>query len=650
MTALPLLLLTSSSVRGQATYENQFSRPLGEVLEEISSRFGVRLKYDIDTAGKVLPYADFRIRAYSVEESLGNVLAPFDFKFVKQDGKTYKLKVYEYPRRTVADGEKLTAYLKGLYHDKESFERRGEVLRKEVRERLGIDAILARRTGGTPVFSKARGHDGYSVRNFYLETLPGLYVCGSIYAPTRKGKHALIVCPNGHFADGRYREDQQRRMGTLARMGAICVDYDLFGWGESTLQVGSAAHNTSVAHVVQAMNGISILDFMMERGDVDTTRVGVNGGSGGGTQTVLLTVLDGRYTAACPTVSLASHFDGGCPCESGKGVTLAGGGTCNAELAALFAPRPMCVVSDGKDWTSSVPELEFPYLRKVYGFYDAEDKVTNVHLPGEGHDFGPNKRAAVYDFFAEAFHLDRNMLDEEKVTIEPYEAMYSFGAHGEKMPENAIRSVSALGEYFGEEAVRRATADEAVMKKAREIVATLNLTDEKAEAVATTAIYNHRHAVSEWHESHPYTVIPEKDGVTGKTRSEVEREMMADKSIPASVHRQLLDDLGKVLTPAQTEAVMDAYTVGKVAFTMKGYRAIVPDLTEAEAEVLEGYLKQAREEALECKRMKAISQVFETYKTKCEAYLNGNGRDWKGLYKAYVERRKAEKEEQTSKE
>ena len=66
------------------TYETKFARPLGEVLNEISARFNVRLKYDVDTVGKVLPYADFRIRSYSVEESLNNVLAPFDFKVVKQ--------------------------------------------------------------------------------------------------------------------------------------------------------------------------------------------------------------------------------------------------------------------------------------------------------------------------------------------------------------------------------------------------------------------------------------------------------------------------------------------------------------------------------------------------------------------------------------
>ena len=77
-------------------------------------------------------------------------------------------------------------------------------------------------------------------------------------------------------------------MGTLARMGAVCVDYDLFGWGESALQVGSTAHRSSAAHTIQAMNGLLILDYMLaSRKDIDTSRIGTNGGSGGGTHTVL---------------------------------------------------------------------------------------------------------------------------------------------------------------------------------------------------------------------------------------------------------------------------------------------------------------------------------------------------------------------------
>lgn len=414
--------------QASAGYENQFKRPLGDVLNGIAARFGVQLKYDasIDTVGKLLPYADFRIRPYSVEESLANVLAFFDYKFTKQSDKVYKLKAYEYPRRTPADGQKMLAYLNTLYKDRQQWEARKAVLRKEVRERLGIDPLLTRRVKTAPKLSPLRKFDGYTVQNIALETLPGVYVCGSIYAPDQKGKHPLIICPNGHFQDGRYRKDQQQRMATLARMGAVCVDYDLYGWGESALQVGEEAHRTSMAHVMQMVDGLSLLDYMLTRKDIDPARVGANGGSGGGSQVVLLTVLDDRFTAACPVVSLASHFDGGCPCESGMPISLSGGGTNNAELMAMFAPKPVLVVSDGGDWTASVPTLEYPYLQRIYGFYDATGKVLNVHLPQEGHDFGPNKRNAVYDFFAHAFGLDKKMQDESRVTVEPQNAMLSF--------------------------------------------------------------------------------------------------------------------------------------------------------------------------------------------------------------------------------
>ena len=104
---------------------------------------------------------------------------------------------------------------------------------------------------------------------------------------------------------------------------------------------------------------------------------------------------------------------------------------------ATFAPKPVCVISDGKDWTASVPWLEYPYLQRIFGFYNAARQISNVHLPTEAHDFGVNKRKAVYDFFIDIFSLNAKMLDETRVTIEPERAMYSFGDKAEKMPANA---------------------------------------------------------------------------------------------------------------------------------------------------------------------------------------------------------------------
>ncbi len=416
------------------TYETRFERSVHDLMQDVGKRFGVKFKFDknVDTVGKKMPYADFRVRPYSLEMTLDNICKYYDWNWWKQSGNTYKIKLYEYPRRHEAEGKMMLDWLSTLYNNKEQWEARRDTLRKEVRQRLELDKFLdscnRKLVNGqwsmvNVQLSKVRKHDGYTTQNICIELTPGQHLFGTIYASLKKGKHALIVCPDGHWPY-RYRKDEQQRLGTLARMGAVCVDFDLYGWGESEKEVGD--HHSSRAHVYQAACGYILLDWMLKnRKDIDTERIGVMGGSGGGTHTVLLSLLDERVTASAPVVHLASHFDGGCPCESGKPVQLSAGGTCEPELAAVMAPKPMLIVSDGGDWTSSVPTLEFPYLQRIYGFYGAQDKVRNVHLPNERHDFRENKRNAVYDFFIDVFGLDRSMLDESKITIEPEETLKS---------------------------------------------------------------------------------------------------------------------------------------------------------------------------------------------------------------------------------
>lgn len=437
-------------------YGHRYTRSLHDVLTRIADRFGLRLKCEVDTAGLRLPYADSRIRPYSIEETLDNVLKPFDFKFVKQNPRYYKIKPYEPHRRPAEEGAELLEWLAEVYADSASFERRKRDLRRDVRALTDIDRLLAACVRTEPLWTKARRYDGYSVQNFRLETLPGLYVCGSVYLPDSDGKHPVILSPDGHAA--RYIEQTQRRLASWARMGAIAVSYDLAGYGESALQIGAATHHSPIAQLLQLMNGIRILDMMLARREADPTRVGLCGASGGGTQTMQLAVLDDRYTAICPVISLSSYFDGGCACESGIQLCTAGGGTCNAELAATFAPRPLGVVSDGGDWTACVPTQELPYLRAIYSLYGAADRLRNWHFAEEGHDFGPSKRAAVCDFFAEIFGLDRARADETKCTVEPTERLLLFGPDGDGLPAGAIRSAAELAPWFEAQAVADAVA------------------------------------------------------------------------------------------------------------------------------------------------------------------------------------------------
>ncbi|MFO1487259.1 MAG: DUF3826 domain-containing protein [Verrucomicrobiota bacterium] len=187
-------------------------------------------------------------------------------------------------------------------------------------------------------------------------------------------------------------------------------------------------------------------------------------------------------------------------------------------------------------------------------------------------------------------------------------------------------------------------ADTDLLKKAGEWVDSLKLNDPAKEARVREVVATHLKAVRDWHNEHPYTTVPAGiNPVTGKPLSQLDRQIIANSAMPRSVHEALMTGLRKDLTEEQVEAVLDKYTVGKVAFTLKGYHAIVPDLTKAEEETILGFLKQAREEAVDYKNMNQISAIFEIYKTKSEQHLNANGRSWKALYKAYTDGVKAKK-------
>lgn len=188
------------------------------------------------------------------------------------------------------------------------------------------------------------------------------------------------------------------------------------------------------------------------------------------------------------------------------------------------------------------------------------------------------------------------------------------------------------------------SAREEQQKKATEWVNSLNLNDKAKEDRVINVITDHLMAVRTWHNEHSIDEVPEGiNPYTGDLLSKMDRQIIVDSALPKSVHESLMSGLRQDLTEDQVEAILDKYTVGKVAFTLKGYKAIVPDLTAEEEAVIVKNLKTAREQAVDFKSMKEISAIFEIYKTKNENYLNMHGRNWHQLYKDFVNRIKAEK-------
>ncbi len=447
------LLVVAMPFAGRAQYntDGAYRQPLKDVLAAIENRYGIKIRYaDSMVNNKVVNYATWRYRS-DVETTLDNVLAPLDMKAKKEKDKQYKLGYYEYYRWTVEEGWAELDRIAAQYKNVDNWEKRKAILRPCIWEALQL-AVLPPSPGTAPITTPIRKYNGYTVQNIAIEILDGLWINGSLYKPAKyKGQIPVILNPDGHWEKQRYRPDCQYRCAALAKMGAMAFSYDLFAWGESLLQFKSEDHRRSLAMTLQVLGSERILDYLLSLKEADTSRVAITGGSGGGSHTVLITALDNRIKVSAPVVSLSSYFYGGCPCESGMPVHDCAGRTDNIEMAAMAAPRPQLVVSDGGDWTDHMPEHDFLYLQKMYNWYGKKENIQNLHLPAETHDFGISKRTAVYQFMAKQLHLDikaiedaGGRIDESGIHIEKEELLYVFGDKGERLPPNAIKGFTQL--------------------------------------------------------------------------------------------------------------------------------------------------------------------------------------------------------------
>jgi uncharacterized protein len=119
--------------------------------------------------------------------------------------------------------------------------------------------------------------------------------------------------------------------------------------------------------------------------------------------------------------------------------------TNNVEIAALAAPRPMMIVSDGDDYTKNTASVEYPHIKYIYGLLGKPELVENADFPLEKHGYDYNKRAAVYPFLAKYLGLDISKavnpdgsLKEDGIVIEKQKALYPFDQK-HPLPENGIR-------------------------------------------------------------------------------------------------------------------------------------------------------------------------------------------------------------------
>lgn len=305
----------------------------------------------------------------------------------------------------------------------EAWEKRKAVIAGQIALKTGID--FGRRCEAAPLTVTGETRLGACVvKNVYWQTLGHYYAAGNIFMPAeRTGKLPAVLLPHGHFEHGRFNEDSRRLAMRLAGLGCAVFLYDMVGMGEDT----QTPHADKYNNALQLHNSRRILDHISARPDIDAGKIAVTGVSGGGTQTMMLTAFDSRIAASAPVCMLSASFNGGCKCESGLGY-FSGRGfrTSHAEIAAMAAPRPMLVISIGNDWTKTVPEVEFPCLKRIYSLYGKEGAVENAHFPQGEHNYCLEKRDAAVAFLARALGFGEGGTEDPSADIPAIEQMKSY--------------------------------------------------------------------------------------------------------------------------------------------------------------------------------------------------------------------------------
>ena len=337
-----------------------------------------------------------------------------------------------------------------------AWEARATALRQQILVSQGLWPLPSRTDLRAVVHGRVERED-FTVDRVFCESMPGLFVTGSLYRPRAStgaagpdGRRAAVLAPHGHFEGGRFqfedaaegqaalaagaeafetaaRRPLQARCVQLVRMGCVVFHYDMLGYADSQQFAHDRIHGELVPPPLptgekalafysaaaegwnlnpmglQTWNSIRALDFITSLPDVDPARIGVTGASGGGTQAMLLAALDDRIAAAVPAVMVSTAMQGGCTCENASALRI---GTGNVEFAALFAPRPMALTT-ADDWTIEMPRKGFPQLADHWARLGSPDKIKLFHHPEFKHNFNGTSCAGMYAWFNKhlALHL-----------------------------------------------------------------------------------------------------------------------------------------------------------------------------------------------------------------------------------------------------
>ncbi len=309
---------------------------------------------------------------------------------------------------------------------------------------------LPPRTPLKPKVVRARELNGYRVENVLFESRPDFPVTGNLYVPAGSGPFPGIISPCGHYQLARMQPDYQAVYVNLVRNGFVVLAYDPIGQGErrqyfspggAPAEISDPVYEHSMPGQVLLLmgqdlthyriwDGMRAIDYLLTRPEVDGSRIGCAGHSGGGTMTMFISALDDRVRCAVINEGGTGHRwpvairpgDRVGPSDVEQNLFPAAVyGIDICDLHVAIAPRPLLAMIEEY---SPHFDAAAGHIRQRYEQLGAPDRFSTVEA-NDPHAYTVKLRLATTDWFSRWFYGRPGPAIEPESELQAPAALYA---------------------------------------------------------------------------------------------------------------------------------------------------------------------------------------------------------------------------------
>lgn len=287
----------------------------------------------------------------------------------------------------------------------------------------------------------------YTLEKILFESRPNYTVSGNLLLPKkREGRIPAILFLCGHCDEGKAYTVYQTAMQGLVRCGFAVFTFDPIGQGERRQfnQIKECSFDPTKQHNLigkqllpvgedlfswHVWDAVRALDYLETREEIDPSRIGAHGNSGGGTTTIWLTALDERIAWAAPSSAVTTwlhNVENEMAADWEQMPRLAAKlGLDYSDFLMAAAPRPILLLGQKHDFFDPRGFDETAAdLKQIYKLLGKEENLQSF-LGDSRHGLSAQLREQAYAFFCRCAGLKAVAVDESKITLNSEEELYA---------------------------------------------------------------------------------------------------------------------------------------------------------------------------------------------------------------------------------